>query len=185
MLVLIFLLCSVNAGWALPGLDAAVRLIQEPVPNDGHVKDVILTGIVDTWEMNAYKLQILRQRMGYAWELVLTDFGFERHSSGIDLIHRRKRIAIELKNSCRISSAAKRNAYRLLNEFKERHPSYRVILACINYRNLNQGGTTLHRGVQYMKGKSFLSYILKTRQTAIILKLKAAARAFVRANSQS
>ena len=181
----LILLCLFSTAWsATPGLDAAVRLIREPVPNDGHVKDVIQTGIVDAWETNAYKLQILRQRMGYAWELVLTDLGFERHASGIDLIHRRKRMAIELKNSCRISSTAKRNEFRLLNEFKERHPSYRVILACINYRNLNQGGTTLHRGVQYMKGKSFLSYILKTRQTAIILKLKAAALDFVRDNTQ-
>ena len=163
-----------------PGLESAVRLIKGPVPNNGHVKGVILTGIVNEWEANAYKLQILRQRIGYAWELVITDFGYERPSTGVDLINRRRRIAIELKNSCRISSSAKRNAYRVLRDFKRRHPAYRVILACINYRNLNRGGSTLHRGVHYMKGRSFLTYILQSRKTAIIQRLKTAARAFVR-----
>ena len=130
----------------------------------------------------AYKLHILRQRIGYAWELVLTDFGYERHNSGVDLINRQQKVAIELKNSCRISSAAKRNAFVLLNDFKRTHPTYAIVLACINNRNLNHGATTLHRGVQFMKGKAFLTAILKTRMMPIKQRLKAAARAYVRAN---
>ena len=168
---------------ATPGLDAALRLIQEPVPHDGHVRDVILTGIVNQWEAHAYKLQILRQRIGYAWELVFTDFGYERHPAGVDLINRRRRIAIELKNSCRVSSVAKRNAFKMLTEFRRTHPAYTVIFACINYRNLNEGGTTRHGVVQYMKGRSFLTYILGSRKNLIIRRMKTAAQNFVNRNS--
>ena len=183
LLIALLSIASATAETATPGLDAAVRLIQAPVSNDGHVKDVILTGIVNQWESHAYKLQILRQRIGFAWELVLTDFGFERHPAGIDLINRRQRIAIELKNSCRVSSVAKRNAFKMLTEFRRQHPNYRVIFACINYRNRNQGGTTRHGVVRYMKGRSFLTFVLKTRKDQIVRRLKTAARTFVRQNS--
>ena len=182
MLFLILLLSIACAHGATPGLDAALRLIQEPVPHDGHVRDVILTGIVNEWEEHAYKLQILRQRIGYAWELVFTDFGFERHPAGVDLINRRRRIAIEVKNSCRVSSVAKRNAFRMLTEFRRTHPNYTVIFACINYRNLNEGGTTRHGVVQYMKGRSFLTFMLRRRKDVVVSRMKAAARTFVKQN---
>ena len=185
MLLLIFLLCKAHAGWALPGIDAAIRLIQQPIVNDGHVKDIILTGIVNQWEDQAYKLHILRQRIGHAWEWVFTDFGFERHSCGVDLVHHQQKLALEIKNGCQVSSTVKQATLKALRDFKERHPTYRVIFGCINYRNMERGKTMQRGRVVIMKGTSFLDYILGSRKGPIITRLKHAARDFVRANSQS
>ena len=182
MLVLIFLLCNAHAGWALPGINAAIRLIQQPIINDGHVKDVILTGIVNRWEDHAYKLHILRQRIGHAWEWVFTDFGFERHSCGVDLVHHRNKIALEIKNSCQVSSTVKQGTLKALREFKDRHPTYRVIFGCINYRNIERGKSSQRGRVVIMKGTSVLDYVLGTRKEPIIERLQQAARAFVRQN---
>ena len=185
-MIVILLLCCLSSALAvrLPyhGLDEAVTLIKAPMNNVPMIKDVILSGVADRWESQAYKLQILRQRIGHAWELVMTDFGFQRYPAGVDLIHPRRKIAIELKNSCRISSSAKRSARRILLQFKRTHPTYQVILGCINYRNLAMGGMSMRRGVTYMKGKYFLNYLLQSRKAVIIRRLKEAAREFVRNN---
>ena len=190
MFVFLLLFCCLSSSaFATPsvripsqGLDEAVRLIKAPLGNIPPIKDVILTGIADRWENQAYRLQILRQRIGYAWELVLTDFGFQRHPSGVDLIHPRRRLAIELKNSCRISSSTKRSIRKMLKAFKRTHPTYTVILGCINYRNLSIGGTSVRGGITYMKGTSLLQYLLQSRKAVIVRRLKGAAREFMRNN---
>ena len=177
------LFCIAHARLPTPGLDAALRLINQPLSNDGHVKDIILTGVVNRWESHAYKLHILRQRIGHAWEWLVTDFGYERHSCGIDLVNHRQRIAIEIKNSCQVSSTVKQATFKALRDFKLRHPNYRVIFACINYRNLDRGKTS-HRGpIVIMKGTSFLDYMLGTRKNDIIERLQTAARSFVTENT--
>ena len=189
LLLLLQLCCFSSGAFAIPharipsqGLDEAVRLIKRPLHNIPSIKDVILTGVADRWESQAYKLQILRQRIGYAWELVLTDFGFQRHSTGVDLIHPRRRLAIELKNSCRISSSVKRSIRKLLKDFKRTHPTYTVIFGCINYRNLATGGTSVRGGITYMKGTSLLQHFLQSRKAVIVRRLKGAAREFMRHN---
>ena len=78
------------------GLQRAKELIKQPIGSHRQIKDVILSGIVDKFEENAYKLQILRMRVGQAWEWVFTDYGFIKQPSGIDLINHRCKIAIEL-----------------------------------------------------------------------------------------
>ena len=186
MIVFILLCCLSNAFATARnpthGLDEAVRLINAPIGNIPTIKDVILSGVADRWENQAYKLQILRQRVGYAWELALTDFGFQRYPTGIDLIHPRRKLAIELKNSCRISSSVKRSVRKMLKAFKRTHPTYTVILGCINYRNLSLGGMTIQGGVTYLKGTTLLQYLLRNRKAAVIRRLRQAAQEFVRNN---
>ena len=179
------LLCCLSSAFATPtthGLDEAVRLIKAPLGNIPTIKDVILSGIADRWENQAYKLQILRQRVGYAWELALTDFGFQRYPTGVDLIHPQRKVAIELKNSCRISSGVKRSVRKMLKAFKRTHPGYTVILGCINLRNMSMGGMSIRGGITYLKGTSLLEYLLRSRKAAVIRRLKQAAREFVRDN---
>ena len=183
MFLLMIICCIAQAQLPTPGLDAAIRLIKQPLANDGHVKDIILTGVVNQWESHAYKLHILRQRIGHAWEWLMTDYGYERHSCGIDLVNHRQRVAIEIKNSCQVSSTVKHATYKALRDFKSRRPNYRVIFGCINYRNLDRGKTFQRGTIIIMKGTSFLDYLLGTQKDDIINRFQTAARTFVRENS--
>jgi len=166
------------------GLDDAVRLIKSPIHATRPIEDVILSGIADPWQNHAYKLQILRQRMGHAWEMVLTDYGFKRSPvGGIDLINPVRRIAMELKNSCRVSSSIKRDIFHILADFKRRRPRYQVIFGCINYRNMKEGGTSILRGVHYVKGQSLLTKFLGRQKVPTVNRLKAAVRYVMRHNA--
>ena len=134
MLLVSFILCLFVHGLCAgaSGLRRAKELIQQPISNHRRTSDIILSGITDRLEQNAYKLQILRMRLGQAWELVFTDYGFSKQPSGIDLINSRRRVAIELKNGYRINSIVRREDLRRLRDFKVRHPRYTVILGFIN-----------------------------------------------------
>ena len=90
--------------------------------NVKQINDIVLTGIRDTLEEAAYKLQVLRMRVGTAWELVFTDYGFTKQLSGIDLINHRWKIAVELKNGYRINSIVRREDFRRLKAFQETTP---------------------------------------------------------------
>ena len=76
-------------------------LVKEPLNSHNQINNIILTGITDQLEESAYRLQILRMHVGYAWELVFTDYGFTKQPSGIDLINHRQKVAVELKNGYR------------------------------------------------------------------------------------
>ena len=118
------------------GLQRAEELIKQPISLHKQTNDVILSGLTDQIEEAAYKLQILRIRIGHAWELVFTDYGFIKQPSGIDLINHRRKIAIELKNGYCINSIVKREVLRQLREFKAQRPRYTVILGFINDKRL-------------------------------------------------
>ena len=75
MKILIFFL-FLNGLSAETGLQRAKELIQQPLGSHRQIKDVILSGIVDKLEENAYKLQILHIRVDQAWKWVFTDYGF-------------------------------------------------------------------------------------------------------------
>ena len=93
-------------------LQRAGVLIKKPISLNRQTNDVLLSGLVYPLEDSAYKLQVLRMRIGLAWELVFTDYGFVRQTSGIDLINSRRRVAIELKNGYRINSIVRREDLR-------------------------------------------------------------------------
>ena len=60
------------------GLQRAEELIKQPISLHKQTNDVVLSGLTDQIEEAAYKLQILRIRIGHAWELVFTDYGFTK-----------------------------------------------------------------------------------------------------------
>ena len=160
------------------GLQRAGALIKKPISLNRQTNDVLLSGLVYPLEDSAYKLQVLRMRIGLAWELVFTDYGFVRQTSGIDLINHRRRIAIELKNGYRINSMVKREDFRRLRTFKARHPRYTVILGIINDKTL-EGKVRLKEGVHVMSGRRLLRYIFKGEQDHIIQYLRRAVRSFL------
>ena len=114
-------------------------------------------------------------RVGTAWELVFTDYGFTKQPSGIDLINHRRKIAVELKNGYRINSIVRREDFRRLKEFKRQHPRYIVILGFINDK-MTEGKYRVKSGVHVMSGRCFLLYIFKGDEGKIIHYLRRAVR---------
>ena len=157
------------------GLQGAGALIKEPLNSHKQINDIILTGITDSLEETSYRLQVLRMRVGTAWELVYTDYGFTKQPSGIDPINHRWKIAVELKNGYRINSIVRCEDFRMLKEFKRQHPRYIVILGFINDKTV-EGKYCIRDAVHVMSGKRFLQYIFKGDEGKIIHYLRRAIR---------
>ena len=111
-------------------------------------------------------------RVGNAWELVFTDYGFTKQPSGIDLINYRQKIAVELKNGYRINSIVQREDFRRLKEFKRQHPRYIVILFGFINDKTTEGKYRVKSGVYVMSGRRFLQYIFKGNEGKIIRYLR-------------
>ena len=152
-----------------PGLQRAGELIREPFSPHMKSTDIVLTGLINRLEQAAYKLQVIRMRLGHAWEWVFTDYGFIKHSSG----NPRRRIVIELKNSYRINSIVRREDLHRLKLFKARHPRYTAILGIINDKTL-EGHDRIKNRVRIMSGMKFLRYIFKGNEGRIIRYLRRA-----------
>ena len=177
MRIFIFVLL-INRLLGETGLQKAKELIKQPISSPKPIKDVILSGIVDQLKEHGYKLQILRMRVGQAWEWVFTDYGFKKQPSGIDLINHRRKIVIELKNGYRINSMVKREDLRRLQEFKSQHPRYTVILGFINDKT-SEGKSKIKNGVHIMSGKRFLQHIFKGNEVNIIRNLRRAVQTVI------
>lgn len=176
MFTIITILLLARQCFALTGLQKAVAYIREPIDYHNPPSDIVLHGYIDRISIDAYKLQILRMRIGLAWELVMTDYGFQRGTvPTLDLVSRTRKIAIELKNNFRINSQVKRANLQALKEFKRRHPTYQVILGFVNYKSAN--GKVARRGnVDLIYGNPFLQHIFNGQQGNIIRQLRRAVR---------
>ena len=175
LLILSLLFNGLQHSRGTTGLQRAGALIKEPLNSHKQTNDVVLTGITDTLEEAAYRLQVLRMRVGNAWELVFTDYGFTKQPSGIDLINHRRKIAVELKNGYRINSIVRREDFRRLQEFKLQHPRYTVVLGFINDKTV-EGKSRVKNGVHVMSGRRFLQYIFKGDEGKIICYLRRAVK---------
>ena len=175
----LFILClffnGLQHSHGISGLQRAGVLIKEPLNSRKQINDIVLTGITDTLEEAAYKLQVLQMHVGSAWELVFPDYGFTKQPSRIDLINHRWKIAVELKNHYRINSIVRREDFCRLKEFKRQHPRYIVILGFINDK-MTEGKYRVKRGVHFMSSKHFLQYIFKSNEGKIKRYLRRAIR---------
>ena len=81
----------------------------------------------------SYLYNILPQRLGNAWEVAATFYGWKKVKK-IDLVHDERKIALELKNSVHSdSSAARHRKYQLLVDYKKAHPTIeQLVYAVIN-----------------------------------------------------
>ena len=154
------------------GVNRGVALLRGRIPNYRPTQDIILSTIVLPCEEAAYKLQYIRVKLGMAWELALTDFGFVKSNQGFDLVSERRKIALELKNSRRVSSVIKRHSHQVLKRFKEEHPDYTVVFGYIN----GGGVTRMKEGVQYMYGPRLLNFLFENRQMRVINRFRQAVR---------
>lgn len=162
------------------GLDEAVKILKNRIfiPNDLYSKyDLVLYHSRTYRHMykSCYKLQRIRQNLGFAWEHVMTDFGFTRvRNQPYDLINLQTRTVIQLKNSYDTgSSYAKKHLFYQLTKFKNENPNYTVIYASINYKK-GKGKSKIKNGVLVLFGKAFTEKFFSTRLSYILRKLRAA-----------
>lgn len=172
IIILLFCLSLASLTCAGRWLDEAVRILRQPIPPTRPTDDRILRGIVQPWEDASYRLQVIRVRLGHAWEYALQDRGFQPSDHGFDLIHRRRRIAIELKNSAHASSIVKHHYQEVLRDFKRRNPAYTVVFGFINGGH----GSFELQGVKYMYGDALLNYIFQHNYAEPVGRMRAAVR---------
>lgn len=100
-----------------------------------HCDDVMLYDLYDpsVWD-TVYKLKILPQRVGIAWEVAATYCGWKKCTeNGLDLVREKTKEVLELKNSASSdNSSSRRHKYNSLLEFKKTHPNYKLYYAIIN-----------------------------------------------------
>lgn len=155
-------------------LRQAVALLSEPIPRVGYTQDVVLKDIVTPWEANAYKLQLIRVRLGHAWELAALDYGFVRadQGDGIDLVHHTRKVAIEIKNSGDISSSERHVKMAHLKRFKRRHPTYSVIFAFIN----GPGANKEREGIRFIYRDAARVMLFGVHKERVVAQLRQAVR---------
>jgi hypothetical protein len=153
-----------------PGMQRAVNYMRLPFPPVPQIRDIILAGKVDDLRENAYKLNNLRTRLGKAWEMVFTDFGFNMVNNGfVDLMNVNRSIAIELKNSWDTdNSKSKHYVVSKLEQFKANNPQYTVIYGAINYKNA-EGRDFLRNNIRFMYGNMFLDFIFAAQKNQVII----------------
>jgi hypothetical protein len=167
---LILSVCFFTSSYAVDaGLRRAVDYIKQPIREPRGTNDIILRGIVTPWESSAYKLQVLRVRLGLCWEYIAEDYGFSI-TNPLDIINNRRKILAEIKNSRQISSTERRAKHRLLKTFKRNHPDYTAVFGFVN----GGGGDIVKDGICYMYGDSFLNFIFGRNRLRIIRTLRSA-----------
>ena len=92
-----------------------------------------LLDIDDSVFATRYKLKILPQRIGIAWEEAALFFGWKRVANEhVDLVNHKKKQAVEVKSSALSdNSSSRRRKYQQLMKFKKRNPTYEVFYAAI------------------------------------------------------
>jgi len=155
------------------GLNEAVMLLRHNIPMTPLINDIILEGIITPWADHAYKTHVIRTRLGSAWELSTTDYGFERVAHmPVDIIHRRKKLAIKLKNSDSVNSKERRAIHADLREYKRLHPEETVIFGFINGRSRER----VKDGILYLYGDRLLQRIFEGHANHVIRRLRQAVR---------
>jgi len=177
LIILIIFYSSKNSN-QLTGLQKAIKLIQSRKLNFHHTNDLLLKNKIIAHERKCYDIQRLKQVIGIAWEFVFTDFGFSRikicsrGGCAYDLINRRTKTIIELKNNYLTDSGkAKKYTMLTLEKYKRNNPNFTVIYASINYKD-NIGKEKIKNGVLHFYGTKFLNRYLGIRKNYIITTLR-------------
>lgn len=162
------------------GVQRAVQILSQSITSFKHSNDIILKNKIIPHERDCFELQLLKQRIGIAWEHVFTDFGFKRTRINscprggcvYDLYNHTSKIVIELKNNYNSDSGkAKRYTHNKLKLFKRRNPTYKVIYGAINYKN-SIGKLKVKDNVLYIYGDLLLNRFLGNRKNYVIRRLR-------------
>jgi len=113
----------------------------------------------------------LKTYIGQIWQETIGSLkGWKSNKTGIDLINKSKKIAIELKNSYNTCNSSSRKTMMLkLKEFKLNNPKYTVIYAYINCNSKDNDGIKYYKDdILHLSGNKFLKYIFDDKYLNII-----------------
>ena len=149
-------------------------------------KDILTYDILDTDISKKNKLLALKEKqrqmkIGEIWQEILGNYeGYTNlkigHSTGLDILSHKYKIAIELKNRTNTDNASsKKSNFDKLANFKKNNPEYTCIYANINDINETKtlNGTMkkiIHNDVEILHyiGYEFIKLILKDNTNSII-----------------
>ena len=149
-------------------------------------RDVLTYDILDTDISQKNKLLALKEKqrqmkIGEIWQEILGNYeGYINlkvgHSTGLDLLSHKYKVAIELKNRTNTDNASsKKSNFDKLANFKKNNPEYTCIYANINDINETKTltGTVkkiIHNDVEILHyiGYEFIKFILKDNTQSII-----------------
>lgn len=100
--------------------------------------DILRTDIEKQYDEIILKIKQLQMKRGELWQYVLGNYpSFTNlnngHTSGLDIISTKHKIAIELKNRTNTDNCSSRKSnYDKLADFKHNNPEYMCIYGCIN-----------------------------------------------------
>ena len=149
-------------------------------------KDILTYDILDTDISKKNKLLALKEKqrqmkIGEIWQEVLGNYeGYINlkvgHSTGLDLLSHKYKVAIELKNRTNTDNASsKKSNFDKLANFKKNNPEYTCIYANIN--DINETKTLtgtmkkiIHNDCEIIHyiGYEFIKFILKDNTQSII-----------------
>jgi hypothetical protein len=108
------------------------------ISNDIEIDDLFLQNRIDieTKKRSYKKMQQTFQRIGKAWEIILSCCeGFQKISQ-IDFVNKERKIYIELKNRYNTdNSSSKKTNLHKLSKFKQKNQEYTCIYGVINAKN--------------------------------------------------
>ena len=153
-------------------------------------KDILTYDILDTDISKKNKLIALKEKqrqmkIGEIWQETLGNYeGYTNlkigHSTGLDILSNKYKIAIELKNRTNTDNASsKKSNFDKLANFKKNNPEYTCIYANINDINETKtlNGTIkkiIHNDIEILHyiGFEFIKFILKDNTDSIIQFIK-------------
>jgi hypothetical protein len=159
-------------------VDDCIDVLFQRFPVYRGLRDILLEGLIDDDILiKSYYLKITQMRIGSLWEkLFVIEGGFEKLPQGLDLIHRERKIVIELKNSWNSDNFNSRiTTFNKLSDYKLQHPDYTSVYANINGRN--DIGTNHHivyagQDIYHITGNELLQYIFGDGYSEIIDRVK-------------
>ena len=126
-------------------------------------------------------LKQLQMRHGEIWQMVIGTFpGFTDlhvgHESGLDILSKERKLAIELKNSFNTdNSSSRKSNFDKLAAYQRLNPDYTIIYGIVNERNGKSIKKTItHRylnetvTIQYYSGKSLFSFLWEGRHQEVV-----------------
>jgi len=147
------------------------QIMTEKIDSNKPIKDILLDEYFEKYKQeidNSLKIKQLRMKIGTIWQIAIGNYiGYDDlgncHKSGLDVIHKDRKIIMELKNRYNTDNSSSRKAnFDKLVKYKNEHPEFECIYGIINDRNMKGDYKIIkHNNVEikYYSGMCLLDYL--------------------------
>lgn len=147
--------------------------------------DIIMSRVTSDSRTVALEEKHILMALGEAWQFAFGAYEFfenvgcSHHYSGLDLISKKRKIAIELKNRSNTdNSSSKKTNYEKLAAFKSENPEYKCIYGFVNLSTENGTKNGTHQKkqvkgseIEIMGGMKLFEEIFKKEHVARIIEV--------------